>query len=49
MDNIIGENDLMKGCCDCGILEKKTDFYLRNINQKFRKQCAQRTKNKQRV
>ena len=41
------ENDLMKRCSDCGILQMKTDFYLRNINQKLRKECAQCTKLKQ--
>ena len=49
MDNIVEENDLMKRCSDFGILKKKTDFYFKNINQKFRKECAQCTKVKQRV
>ena len=49
MDDIIGENDLMKRCSDCGILKMKTDFYFRNINQKLRKECVLCTKMKQKV
>ena len=49
MDHIIGGNDLMKRCSDCGILKMKTDFYFRNINQKLRKECAPCTRIKQRV
>ena len=49
MDDLIEGNGLMKKCSDCGILEMKTDFYFRNINQKLRKECAQCTKIKQRV
>ena len=49
MDDIIEENDLMKRCSDRGSLKMKTDIYFRNINQKFRKECMQCTKNKQRV
>ena len=44
MDDLIEENNLMKRCSDCGILKKETDFYFRDINQKFRKECAQSTK-----
>ena len=49
MDNMIEENGLMKKCSDCGILKIKTDFYFRNINQKYRKECAQCTNIKQKV
>ena len=47
MDNISEENGSMKNCFDCGILKTKTDFYFRIINQKYRKECAQCTNNKQ--
>ena len=49
MDNIFEEDGLMKKCSDCGILKIKTDFYFRNINQKYRKECAQCTNIKQKV
>ena len=49
MNNQIVEIEVMKICSDCGILKKKTHFYFRNINRKFKKECAQCTKFKQRV
>ena len=39
--------DLVKECYKCVIVKLKTDFYFRNINQKYRKECAQCTKVKQ--
>ena len=39
----------MKNRSDCGFLKIKTDFYLRNINQKYRIECAQCTNIKQKV
>ena len=47
MINSIEENDLMTFCSECGILERKTNFYFRNINEKFRKECTQCTNIKQ--
>ena len=49
MDNINEENDFMKRCSDCGTLKMKTNFYFRNINQNYRKECVQCTNIKQRV
>ena len=49
MDNQMIENGLMKKCSDCGILKIKTDFYFRNINQKYRKECSQCTNIKQKL
>ena len=39
--------NLVKKCSKCGLVKMKTDFYLRNNNQKYRKECAQCTKVKQ--
>ena len=47
MDNIIGENEMMKMCSKCGIVKEKTDFYFRNTNQKYRNECIQRCSIKQ--
>ena len=41
MDNIFGENEMMKICSKCGVVKPKTDFYFRNTNQKYRRECIQ--------
>ena len=43
------ENDMLEKSSDCGILKMKSDFHFRIINQKYRKECAQCTKSKQKV
>ena len=39
--------DLVKKCSKCRNVKMKTDFYIREINQKYRKECLQCTKIKQ--
>ena len=41
MDNIIGENQMMKMCSKCGIVKMKTHFYFRNANKKYKSECIQ--------